>query len=130
MYIKKKCRESGFTLVEIMIAVAIIALLTSLAIPSMQKSRRTTRDKLCQNNLKLIQSALEEYLLIENVDVDTDATTIYNGILVGAFDAFIEDEPLCPIRETSYTITTFGDSPTCTVRDADPSNIESVNHQL
>ncbi|MFT5207208.1 MAG: prepilin-type N-terminal cleavage/methylation domain-containing protein, partial [Candidatus Omnitrophota bacterium] len=48
--------NKGFTLVEIMIVVAIIGLLASIAIPNFVQARRTARTNACINNLRTIDS--------------------------------------------------------------------------
>ena len=50
-------RRKGFTLVEIMIVVAIIGMLAAIAIPSFMKSRSEARKSTCVNNLRLIDHA-------------------------------------------------------------------------
>ena len=52
-------KKQGFTLVEIMIVVAIIALLTAIAIPAFLQYRKDARRSLCINNLRLIDHAKE-----------------------------------------------------------------------
>lgn len=53
----------GFTLVEIMIVVAIIALLAALAIPGFVRARKRSQAVMIKNELKLIDAAVDQYAL-------------------------------------------------------------------
>jgi prepilin-type N-terminal cleavage/methylation domain-containing protein len=56
-------KKSGFTLVEIMIVVAIIGLLAAIAIPNFVKARTTSQQNACINNLRQYDGAVQQYAL-------------------------------------------------------------------
>ncbi|WP_283151369.1 type IV pilin protein [Silvimonas soli] len=73
---KKHHRTAGFTLVELMITVAVVAILTSIAIPSYQNY--VIRSKLANaiNGLSAMQAAMEQYFQDNRVYTDASAAVL------------------------------------------------------
>jgi prepilin-type N-terminal cleavage/methylation domain-containing protein len=68
-------RRGGFTLVEIMIVVAIIALLAAIAVPGFLRARKRSQASRIINDLRLIDSAVDQYA-IENNKASSATVTI------------------------------------------------------
>jgi prepilin-type N-terminal cleavage/methylation domain-containing protein/prepilin-type processing-associated H-X9-DG protein len=61
MYMKKQLYKSGFTLVELLVVISIIAVLLAVLMPSLQKARESAKNVVCKNNLKQIGYGISLY---------------------------------------------------------------------
>ena len=111
----KSRRRAGFTLVEIMIVVAIIGLLASIAVPSYGKAKERVYVTTCINNLQKIDGAIHLWSL--DMKKDEQQPVTYSDIR-----SYLRGSLVCPSGgrsfEDSYAISTVGARPTCQRRPA------------
>src|SRR5208283_2612133 len=111
----KARREAGFTLVEIMIVVAILGLLAAIAIPNYIRGRAMSQANACINNLRQIDAAANQFALEQRkrtgqaINFPTNLTPY---IRLNAESSI----PPCPAGG-DYSLDTIGNSPTCTLSD-------------
>ncbi|MBI5802941.1 MAG: prepilin-type N-terminal cleavage/methylation domain-containing protein [Verrucomicrobia bacterium] len=107
----QQSRKAGFTLVEIMIVVAIIGLLAAIAIPNFVKARATAQKNSCIANLKQIDGAVQQWAL-EQKKVATDTYTMTDATLLPYMKGSVM--PTCPATGSAYVAgSTVSGSPTC-----------------
>ena len=101
-------RRNGFTLIEIMIVVAIIAIALAIAIPNYRQMTTTAKRTLCIDNLKNIAAAVERWAADNSIPAgvvitDEQAKDFYANY-------FRSGKPTCP-SGGQYTLNPVGTTP-------------------
>ena len=109
---------AAFTLVEIMIVVAIIGLLAAIAIPNFVRARTQSQMNACINNLRQIDGAIQQWAL-ETKQAANAAVTPADVV------PYLKSPAICPSAgagaqglagfQASYTLTTVSNSPLCAI---------------
>lgn len=105
---RKNAMRRAFTMVEMMIVVAIMGLLLAIAVPHLRNAREGAAAKACQGNLREVLSAKERWAMAENrASTDTPAES-------DLMPYYTRSRPLCPAGGT-YTLGNLNTLPTCSV---------------
>jgi len=96
---KRKSNQKGFTLVELMVVMAILALLAGLAMPKFTGVLSAAREDANNANLRMLQNAVDLYCVTEDVapaDVDSFKEVINEG--------YLDAEPKPPEGYNDYVV--------------------------
>ena len=103
-------RPRGFTLVEIMVVVAIIGMLATIAVPNFMEHRKKANATACITTLRQIDGAIQLWATEAKKDVGAPVT--YSDIR-----GYLRGSVVCPSGgtsfEDSYTLTTVDTPPLC-----------------
>lgn len=99
---KRQEYYSAFTLVEVMIVVAIIGLLAAIAIPNFVRAREQAQLNSIANNLRLLEGAKEQWAL-ENKKATVDEVTIDNLL------PYLKGNKIVPVVGEVYSVGTVSD---------------------
>lgn len=98
-----------------MIVVAIIGLLSSMAIPSFVRARQNSREKICVNNLRQLDGAKDQAAIENNIGSGGDVSSVVELYLKAGI-------PVCPVGDTAYELNLVGTIPQCKSGAADEHN--------
>ncbi len=114
----KSIRNPGFTLVEIMIVVAIIGLLATIAIPNFMRASAKAKQTACINNLRQLEGAKQTWALESKAGPNTMPTIANIQPYLGRGTA--GTAPTCPADAaqtfaTSYNLNDLNTAPACLI---------------
>lgn len=116
----------GFTLVEIMIVVLIIGILVSIAVPNFVKARESARSRSCIQNLRQIDSAINQWAMTNNIPATHSGAVIISDLCrddTGWGQRYLKSMPICPAGGT-YANPLLSQTPTCSIgTSASPAHV-------
>lgn len=100
--------HNGFTLVEIMIVVAIISIALAIAIPNFFRMSSISKKTVCVNNLRNITAAIEQWAIDNDISPGTNISGQQEGLI---YDNYLRaGKPRCP-SGGDYVVSTLGANP-------------------
>ena len=101
--------ERGFTLIELMIVVAIIAILAGILIPNFVNARSQAQTAACESNLRSIATALELYYADNQIYPPAAGASVQPALFTVNGVSYLNNTPKDPAAQSSnatYSITT------------------------
>lgn len=115
---RQRAGEKGFTLIEVMVVLAIIVIIASIALPNLFRSRSTAQTSTCVANLMQINGAKQRWAIDQSKKgIDVPGRTD----LVGA-ELYIKEFPICPSGGV-YVINAVEVDPTCSLSTSEGHSV-------
>ena len=93
----KKSRKGGFTLVELMVVVAVIAILAAIAMPQFLSAADRARNAKETADIQIIKNATQLYMIDKNIDTPPTVENLYK-------EGYLTEHVKTP-KDKEYTIT-------------------------
>ncbi|MCK4851659.1 MAG: prepilin-type N-terminal cleavage/methylation domain-containing protein [Candidatus Omnitrophica bacterium] len=100
--------DKGFTLIEIMIVIAVLGVIMSIAIPGFIRTNEKAKRNSCVTNLKRIDEAKSLWAMDSSTDLETPVT------MADLAPVYLKNTPACPSGGV-YTVGDMRTLPTCTI---------------
>ena len=113
-------RRGGFTLVEIMIVVAIIALLAAIAVPGFLRARKRSQASRILNDLRMIDAAVDQYAIENNLATGA-------AVPVTAWTAYVKKNSLLYNSGKSMLGSTYGGQTVDTIPQVPTSDLNALS---
>jgi len=120
MLTKLNRKHAGFTLVEIMIVVAIIALLAAIAVPGFLRARKRSQASKILNDLRMIDAAVDQYA------IETNRTTNF-VVAVQDWTNYVKKNSILYNTGTSLLGSTYGPQTVDTIPQVPASDLAALS---
>ncbi len=106
---RTRAAQRGFTLIELMIVVAIIAILAGILIPNFVNARAQAQTAACESNLRSIATALELYYTDNQIYPVASGSAVQPSLFTANGVTYLNTTPKDPAAQTgaaTYSLTT------------------------
>jgi len=123
-----RVRERGFTLIEMMIAIATVAVLAAVAIPNFLSYRASSHVSVCKANINMVIRACETHYINTGM-ILTDISALCRKSVGGPY---LRSVPTCPVGGTYSATFDAGEQQfhvSCSAFDAEKHNVAEPDNQ-
>lgn len=108
---RRRRANSGFTILEILIAVSIFGIIINMAAPSLKVARYKSQGRSCTANMRRIAYAKNSYSLEKNIPLSAPESVFTDAVLYGP-GTYLKKKPVCP-NAGVYSVGDGATDPSC-----------------